>query len=390
MFERICIPPKYPEQVYFDLGLLAESLIFYQEVIILVKSSSWKGLLEQCNPETLMRLLERGRLKIKYINNQFGAISQYENTSRAQYDIGLISSEKQTLSNATQKIFEDITNKKGKSRRLANRLIQYIEEISYDKDITSQLREELFEGKYITDYIAKSLARACPEINPNVLEGIVFKFGNLIGKGYSIETNLDFNFIDKFTKDCELKKPSTILAHYGSTIADLSIWSRYNTEIATNSQQEVILQSRFNLICEKFNKSKKTIGSFQDMVFDNSRAVREAVNSGMRNLNDLEPILDKSEKFSDWLRNKTPDTNLIKEYFREVTTDSWIDKLPSKMLRWALFTGVGLGVDLLGAGGVGTMTGIGVSAFDAFLIENILKGWKPNQFIDGTLDKFVK
>lgn len=114
MFERICIPPKYPEGTFFDIGLLAEALIFYQEIIIIVKYSSLKGLLQQCNPETLMKYLDHGRLKIKYLNNMLGAISKGENTPFGRYDFGLISSEKHNLNNAAYELFKESVGKSGK------------------------------------------------------------------------------------------------------------------------------------------------------------------------------------------------------------------------------------------------------------------------------------
>ena len=34
--------------------------------------------------------------------------------------------------------------------------------------------------------------------------------------------------------------------------------------------------------------------------------------------------------------------------------------------------------------------GSALSAADSFLVERILKGWKPNQFVEGSLHKFVE
>ncbi|NIV16567.1 MAG: hypothetical protein GWN62_36550 [Aliifodinibius sp.] len=389
MFDRICIPPKYPEQTYFDLGLLAESLIFYREVIIIVRYASLKGLLSQCNNEVLVRLLQKGRLKVKYLNNLFGAISQYENTPLAQYDIGFISARKHKLFNASQKIFQDITGKKGKGRRLGNRFANLVEEISYAPNIASQIREELFEGKYISDYITNRIIKKNKHIDPSISKNIVFKFGNLVNKGYSVETNIDLDYISKLIKDDNLKNPSTILSNYGTTIADLSLWSQYDTEVAIDDNHSDVLKSRFNLIYEKRESSKENLSKFQDFIFEDSKAIRESINCGKHKFEDIEPILDKSEKFSNWLQCKDPDKDLLKEYFREVTADSWIDKLPSKFTRWAIFTGLGLGIDILGGGGIGTLSGISISALDSFLIDKILKGWKPNHFIEKELRKFV-
>jgi hypothetical protein len=85
-----------------------------------------------------------------------------------------------------------------------------------------------------------------------------------------------------------------------------------------------------------------------------------------------------------------PNQDLVKAYFRESTTSTWIDKLPVKAARWSLFTGAGVVLDLAGAGGVGTLAGVAVSAFNDFVLEKLARGWKPNQFIEGPLKKFVR
>jgi len=54
-----------------------------------------------------------------------------------------------------------------------------------------------------------------------------------------------------------------------------------------------------------------------------------------------------------------------------------------------LFTGAGIGIDALGAGGIGTSIGVALSAADQFLLDRLIKGWKPNQFIEDELRGFV-
>lgn len=67
-----------------------------------------------------------------------------------------------------------------------------------------------------------------------------------------------------------------------------------------------------------------------------------------------------------------------------------LDKLPAKSVRWSLFTGAGIGLDALGAGGIGTTAGVALSALDSFVIDKILKGWKPHHFVEGDLKGFIK
>lgn len=72
--------------------------------------------------------------------------------------------------------------------------------------------------------------------------------------------------------------------------------------------------------------------------------------------------------------------------------------LPGKFLRIAAFTGAGhlLGA-LTGLAGLGTVAGavagtaadVALDVTDSFLLERVVKGWRPNQFVERKLLPFV-
>jgi hypothetical protein len=70
--------------------------------------------------------------------------------------------------------------------------------------------------------------------------------------------------------------------------------------------------------------------------------------------------------------------DLLRAYYQETIKDSWAERLPAKSARWGIFTGVGLAVDVIGGGGLGTLAGVAVSAVDSFLADKLIKGWKPH------------
>jgi hypothetical protein len=45
---------------------------------------------------------------------------------------------------------------------------------------------------------------------------------------------------------------------------------------------------------------------------------------------------------------------------------------------------------VLATGGIGTAVGLGLSVGDAFLLDKIIKGWKPNVFVENELKNFVE
>lgn len=81
-------------------------------------------------------------------------------------------------------------------------------------------------------------------------------------------------------------------------------------------------------------------------------------------------LIDSADKFRHWLHQQPPDTNLVRAYYQETIKDTWVEKLRTKSTRWSIFTGIGLGSDALGAGGLGTAASVVVSAVDAFLVDS--------------------
>lgn len=52
-------------------------------------------------------------------------------------------------------------------------------------------------------------------------------------------------------------------------------------------------------------------------------------------------------------------------------------------------SGAGLGIDAVVGGPWGTVTGLALSAADTLLLDRFIKGWRPNQFIEGPLKEFL-
>lgn len=123
---------------------------------------------------------------------------------------------------------------------------------------------------------------------------------------------------------------------------------------------------------------------------DNGHPIREVLNSRERTFTDFLKVIEKADNYKHWLKGLSEDTNLIKEYYRAVTTETWVDKIPGKAFRWSFFTGAGLVLDAVATGGVGTIVGLGLSLGDAFIIDKMIKGWKPNMFIESNLKDFAK
>jgi hypothetical protein len=118
----------------------------------------------------------------------------------------------------------------------------------------------------------------------------------------------------------------------------------------------------------------------QEIVLPDSPTIREVIDSGERSFDEFLSLLDKSHRFRDWIQGVNPDEKLVHAYFRDVTAEGWISKLPSKMLRYVLGSIVGA---------VSPGVGLGLSAVDSLFLEKILGGWRPSHFIEDELKPFL-
>jgi hypothetical protein len=149
--------------------------------------------------------------------------------------------------------------------------------------------------------------------------------------------------------------------------------------------QKAVLSDAISAIVEASESSGHQLAKFIELTLGNGHAIREAVNSGEVTFSKVIALLDKADDFRSWLRSQTPETSLISEFYANSTRDTWAEKIPEKIMRFAFFTGMGLVADAVLTGGLKTLTGIGLGATDSFLLDKLIGGWKPHQFVEHSL-----
>src|SRR5204862_3661099 len=107
-----------------------------------------------------------------------------------------------------------------------------------------------------------------------------------------------------------------------------------NAELACDSLHAMLIRRRMSYLVQSRLRSEAEVAEFVELKMDDGRAIREAVNSGARSLKDLLPVLERADRFRSWLATKATDGPLVQEYFKEVTKETWADRLPTKIVRW--------------------------------------------------------
>lgn len=380
MFNSIYITPAGNNRL--DLGLLAELLIFYDSVHLLASETMLKDFVKYCKPDIIIELLEEGIIKIDYLHNMLGVMHN-ENQNPKIYSFSSFHSPDHSLDKIMDKIFFDVIGKSGRSRRLSIRFNRFVKTEYYDKNINEDTIQYFIDDTFIENSSKIILTSLLPEYK--LPQNFYFKPYKDV-KGILIDTNLSIESANQiFSKKYPNQNLTValILSYILNTKGYLHFASRFKEEIASDELSTNLIQQKFNSIINKQLDSQKQINLFQDFVFDEAKKIREAVNRNEIKFEDLIEIFKKAKKFKSWLKNIESDKNLVKEYFKEVTAESLIDRLHSKTLRWSLFTGGGIILDLIArTPAIGTISGIGLGAFDSLLLDKLIKGWKPNQFIN--------
>jgi hypothetical protein len=399
MFENALITRVGVER-QVDLGLLAETIFFYQSVQLLLNGSSILGLAKQIPSDDLVSLLRRPELKLSYVHPNFGVITS---GTPPVHDFGAFTfggTKEKKAPHYTDEItmrLEDSLGKGAATRKLVNTLLDRValhrfkESREKEKLIADLAREDIGDASFIRQAVASVLKNLVPGYTPPT--NFRFEVFNT-GRGYAVDTNLDFDEINKHYHRLVSPSHSSITAAYLLThVIDARLDSHfsayYMAEIVTTSLLSEIIRLKHFEFLKRRTINVDQIGLFHETVLPDAPTIRETINSGGRNFADFLRLLDNAEKFRGWLQNANVDTSLIRSYYLAATEKTWADCLPTKSVRFVIASGLGALADLAMPTGIGTATGLATGAADSLFLDKLIKGWRPNQFIEGPYRSFV-
>ena len=281
-------------------------------------------------------------------------------------------------------IFSKAASGPGWGRQLGREFAELVPTIDSDNNLISSVRADFADQEYMKEAVAQLLGVLAPTYRlPQDYHFELFKEGN----AFRVDTNIDFEQANEIFTQREQKAgytltPDRLLIYIFDARNDLFFASRENAELATQPSSAAIIDVKFREILGARSKSQHNIEVFQEMVLANSHKIGESIKSGFRTWRDFLMLLKEARKFKEeFLRQKDPDASLIYEYNKALDKKTWLDKLPTKAMRFLIFTGGGLIVP---------HSGFGLSAADSFVVDRLLGGWKPNQFVNGPLKGFAR
>lgn len=398
MFEKTIF--RYPETAAgFDKGTLAEALLFYQHVQLVGDPFSILSIQSQVGTDSFLRLIDLGFLSVICTREQYVVRTETRNGISTHWPNGVafvghadfpgrrFDNEDLLRFGLVRRYGLHDAEAKILSRKLIGKIKNY-NRIGVGEKIIDMMMDDLRDRSYV-EYAARSVVS---ELYPNFDFPRNWSFKLFEEKrGFVSSTNYDFGVLEreaiKAIPHYRLTKEGILQAIVGAR-ADMVFAADHSAELTTDAVTAAVLRTKFGSFISKSDKSSDAVRQFQMNVLT-SRAVREAINSNERTFLEFTQLLEKSQKFRDWLKEVDGEKGLVQEYINAITRETWLDKLPSKATRFFVANGIGLTLDALFAGGVATAAALGLEAADAFLLDRFLKGWRPNHFVNNELEGFV-
>lgn len=403
MFNSIIIRKSLPGSADVDIGLMAECLLFYEKVHVIADMAMLRKIVGHIGLDVLEGLINQDHIILSFSPFLTGTRTTAEFTLQECFDYCSFikvpgKNRKPDFEALFFEMLEKGSGKKGKSRRVGNRIFSNIAIIEPDKivpikkGIPEIARRDLDNEEFLSSAIKIAIQHLAPGFTlPRNWEFKIFRHRN----GFNIRTNIDLEKLNEMRSKDHFPDPKSELtrSYLLDTILkaneDLFLSAHFESEIVTKSITSSIIELKFSNVIKKAKKSDEDRILFQKVVLPEAKIIREVINEGKKEFKEILPLLEKSKKFKHWLQQKDDSATIIKEYYRSISEKSWIEKLPSKLLRFSLFTGVGVLADIFITGGLGTLAGVTLGFGDNFIVEKLAKGWKPDQYID-ELGTFVK
>lgn len=394
MFENAAIISPGTTDGKLNVGRVLDAMLYYKKVEFIVDQRSFSHLWRSLGPDGVYDLLSHPSLRCKITPEM--PVIQTEDRN------GVVSHRPQFMSHAGRDEFRisdrDTVSKLAfgiseqefrQIRPKVKKLVQRVGDTRYRKlfeplPIKGDLFKDLISDSETMRLFLRSYAHYhgahCNEILLQNLKVTVYD----TPFGFVITSNIPPTAIIKGHLGEGWQSLLPMIHDYQ---LDLRFAQSRSADLICGQVSASISSQRLDLSLNRATRAEQTITAFEQFAFSSARPFGKSFEEGAISLKDALQVIDKTAKFREWLSGMPVDVNLVEEFNRAVSKETILDKLPGRISRFSVFTGAGVVIDTLGAGGLGTAVGIGLSAVDSFVVDSMLKGWRPSNFVDIVQDK---
>jgi hypothetical protein len=365
-----------------SLGRLAEAMLYYGKVSVFTSETLVNDLCRDLGPERLVAFLDdhKERLQLRYVD-WFPCASVSYGGKKREVDFYLGDEATMCVDEPFLRhlrLTGSLPTPTGyvQNRKLSSQLLTHI--------ATDSVSSELFESFFSKDladvklpaFLDSWVRQQTPEVPlRRLLQTVNVRFDLAVTPfgGHTVSVKADARIPHELWVDL-----NEVITTYVVSNLILPIWAQMQSDAYMNEDTAFAVRSGVRAVLNRTARSSAAIKGFEEAIFSHAPAVRQAVDTGARSFREFCTLYERGYKFRKWVDGLRFDAQLVAEYVDAVTADHWSSKLPSKTVRWALFTGAGMAVDALGAGGVGTAVGLGLGRTGPRSVRYVRTG-QPDQ-----------
>lgn len=374
----------------YDIGRVLDTVLFYQHVHLVLDLQFLDGLADSLGIAQLRRLLALPHVTSDLISPEMCGV----HTDRSS---GLETLEPVYIYTHGQKV-------RSRSKRL-----EALQEILSRRDSLSEVKvadlERMFRRSHSTQYV-KLLG------DPIEMRGVYdsllddpqtvrLAIARIAARhGFDVSEKLaDFEF--EFIRDGVRYIPSSegweklfgygrvppefgwagILNHLHEYAVDLRIAATNSSDIILSEDTSEFALKRMDLALRRAVTGSESIMQFQESAFE-GRGLGEAVNHGDVSVGKAIDLIERSGDVRAWLGSSSPSSTIVGEYVRAMSERAAMDGVAPSLLRFFGFSGAGAALGAAWSGPLGALAGLGVSAFDQFVVGKLANGWRPSTFVN--------
>lgn len=374
-------------------GQIAEALLFYQKVHLVIDRQTLFELLRQVGPSGLLSLVARPDFSAVYTEEILGTITNSVGASKCHDFVALTlagTAAGDELKTPTQRLRHDLEQAgvpRDQSKKVAEAFLKRVpvRKMSgnhfVEGGIPDAARIDLTNSEYLNAAFSEIIAKTpggyhpAPSLNVEVFKG---------QQGFFVFDNIDYGRVNQLRAEMNppLEPLSTahLLSHLHDARADLALAAHYGGDFVTSAVTSSVIRLKVDMLFKRSEVNAKARRDFTEVVLPDMPTVAEQVDSGARSFQEFLLLLDKSAKFREWLKSTNPDEGLTREYLRAISSQDWIQTSKSKTIRYLL---------TLAADATNPIAGFTAGLIDNFLIEKLFSGWRPNHFINDRLTPFL-
>ncbi|WP_438393629.1 hypothetical protein [Caballeronia sp. DA-9] len=393
MFEKVVLR-RAENGSLVTVGQIAEALLYYQGVHLVLDPGTLVGLAHQIGLPRLKTLLDLPQVSAVFCDEILATVTNKVGVTEF-YDFAAVTMsghEKGKLATPYDRIALQL-ERKGFARKDARKFSLWFVDLVVARKLSGNhfvkggipeaARSDLGDDVYMQTAIRQAILHADDRYfdGDQSLSIELLRLPN----GVCAFSDIDFGEINAHRNAKAPPQEAVTIANLLTTIlearADLAMASHYSGDFVTSEVASSLIRLRYVELLQSTKEHADSQQKFVDVILPDAPSLAECIDSGERSFDEFLQLLSSASRFKNWITSVNIDENLVSAYMKAILSEDQVQGIKGKTLRYALTTGAGF---------MNPVVGVLTSLADTFLIEKLLSGWRPNHFVAKKLDPFVR